>query len=205
MCFYIYRPYGDKMRKRAFVAMTGASGTIYGASILRELENAQIETYACATKDALANANAETGKQYKNISEYLTSMGVKNTVILSEDDHAAAPASGSYKIDYYIIAPASMGFMGRVASAVSSNLPERCADVALKERRPRVILFREMPLSNIHLENMLKLSQSGAIIMPAAPAFYGKPESINDLINFTTGKVFDILNIEHNLYKRWKS
>ena len=192
------------MRKRAFVAITGASGTIYAATVLRALESAGIETFVSATGDAIANANAETGKDYKCISEYLSDMQVKNTTVYSENDHGAPPASGSFKIDYYIVAPASMGFIGRVASSVSSNLPERCADVALKERRPLVILFRETPLSSIHLENMLKLSQTGAIIMPAAPAFYGKPQTIDDLVNFTAGKVLDILNIEHNLYKRWK-
>lgn len=191
------------MKKRAFVAITGASGSIYGATILRELEKAGVETYVCATNDALANANAEMGKNYNNIKDYLTDMGVKNTIIFSEDDHSAPPASGSFKIDYYIVAPASMGFTGRIASAVSSNLPERCADVALKERRPLIILFREMPLSSIHLENLLRLSNAGAIVMPASPAFYGNPAKIDDLINFTVGKVFDILGIEHNLYKRW--
>ncbi len=191
------------MKKRAFVAITGASGVIYGACLLKALEEAGIETYACATADALANANAETGGKYRDIKSYLYDMGVKNTILYSEDDHGAPPASGSFKTDYYIAAPASMGFVGRVASGVSSNLPERCADVALKERRPLAVLFRETPLSAIHLENLLRLSRAGTLIMPAAPAFYGKPESIGDLVNFTVGKVLDVLGIDNGLYKRW--
>ena len=130
---------------------------------------------------------------------------VKDVTIYDINDSGAAVASGSFKVDNYIIAPASMGFVGRVANGISSNLAERCADVAIKERRPLVILFREMPLSNIHLENLLKLNNSGAITMPAAPGFYHKVESINDLVDFVSGKVLDILSIENNCFKRWKS
>ena len=130
---------------------------------------------------------------------------ISDCIVYDINDSGAAVASGSFKVDNYIIAPASMGFIGRVANGVSSNLAERCADVAIKERRPLVILFREMPLSNIHLENLLKLNKSGVITMPAAPGFYHKPENINDLINFVSGKVLDILNIENNCFKRWKS
>lgn len=191
------------MNKKAFVAITGASGTIYGAYLLRELEKIGIETYSSYTKEALSNACAETGQKYSNFKDYLNDMGVKKTVLFEEDNISACVASGSFKIDFYITAPASMGFVGRVASGISLNLPERCADVALKEKRPLVILFRELPLSNIHLENLLKLSNSGAIIMPASPAFYHQPKNIDDLVLFTVGKIFDILDIENNLYKRW--
>lgn len=191
------------MNKKAFVAITGASGTIYGAYLLRELEKVGIETYASATKDALANARAETGVNYKNIKDYLNDMGVKNTTLFDENYSEAPVASGSFKVDYYITAPASMGYIGRIASGVSLNLPERCADVALKERRPLIILFREMPLSTIHLENLHKLSKVGAIIIPASPAFYYKPKNIDDLVCFTVGKIFDIINIDHNLFERW--
>jgi len=98
-----------------------------------------------------------------------------------------------------------MGFVGRCANGISASLIERCADVALKERRPLVVLFREMPLSTIHLENLTRLSQSGAVIIPAAPGFYNKPETIDDLVNFVTGKVLDVLRIDNNCYKRWEN
>lgn len=191
------------MKKRAFVALTGASGIIYGARLLKALEEIGLETYACATADALSNANAETNGKYDDIKAYLSDMGVKNAVFYSEDDHGAPPASGSFNVDYYIISPASMGFIGRIASGISSNLPERCADVALKERRPLAVLFREAPLSVIHLKNLLTLSDAGAIIIPAAPAFYGRPENINNLIDFMAGKVLDVLGIGNDLYRRW--
>ena len=90
-------------------------------------------------------------------------------------------------------------------SGISGSLIERCADVALKERRPLVVLFREMPLSTIHLKNLTRLSQSGAVIIPAAPGFYNKPETIDDLVNFVTGKVLDVLKIDNTCYKRWEN
>lgn len=191
--------------KKSFVALTGASGVIYGFGIIKALQNAGYQVYVTATNEALLNAQAETGQQYKDINDMFENNLIKDVTIYDINDSGAAVASGSFKVDNYIIAPASMGFVGRVANGISSNLAERCADVAIKERRPLVILFREMPLSNIHLENLLKLNNSGAITMPAAPGFYHTPVSINDLVDFVSGKVLDILNIENNCFKRWKS
>ena len=131
--------------------------------------------------------------------------GIENVILYNNNDLSSAAASGSFKMENYIIAPASMGFVGRTANGISASLIERCADVALKERRPLIVLFREMPLSTIHLENLTKLSKSGAVIIPAAPGFYNRPETINDLVNFVTGKVLDVLGIENNCYKRWEN
>ncbi len=191
--------------KHSFVALTGASCIKYGFGIIKALQKLGYQIHTTATEEALANAVAETGKTYSSIEEMYNLNGIENIIYYDNNNRGANVASGSFKIDHYIIAPASMGFVGRCANGISSNLIERCADVALKERRPLVILFREMPLSNIHLENLLKLSNSGAIIMPAAPAFYHNPENIDDLINFTAGKVLDVLGIENNCFKRWGS
>lgn len=191
--------------KKSFIALTGASGVLYGFGIIKAMQNAGYKVYVTATEEALLNASAETGLVYENISDMFEKNNIKDIEIYNINDSGAAVASGSFKVDNYIIAPASMGFVGRVANGISSNLAERCADVAIKERRSLVILFREMPLSNIHLENLLKLNNSGAITIPAAPGFYHKPESINDLVDFVAGKVLDVLNIENECFKRWKS
>lgn len=189
---------------RSFVALTGASGILYGFGVIKALQEAGYEIHTAATNEALANAEAETGVTYKSIEEMYKANGIENITIYDNSDLGVAVSSGSFKMEHYVIAPASMGFVGRSACGISSSLIERCADVALKERRPLVILFREMPLSAIHLENLAKLSQAGAIIMPAAPGFYNKPKTINDLVDFVAGKVLDVLGIENNCFKRWK-
>ena len=192
------------MTKRVFIGLTGASGVIYGLSIIKTLNTLGYETHITATYEALLNAEAESKIKFENINDMFEKNSISNSIIYDNNDLAASPSSGSFQIDTYIIAPASMGFIGRASSGISLNLIERCADVALKERKKLIILFREMPLSTIHLENMLKLSQAGAVIIPAAPGFYHKPETIDDLINFTAGKVLDAAGIENNCFKRWE-
>ena len=114
-----------------------------------------------------------------------------------------AIASGSYRTDAMVVAPCSMGFLASVAHGMADDLPERAADVMLKERRPLVLVPREAPLSLVHLRNLTSAAEAGAIIVPAMPAFYAKPESIDDLVNFVVGKVLDVLEVEHHLFKRW--
>lgn len=193
------------MKKRVFIGLTGASGVIYGFDVIKKFIDMGYETHIAATEEAKMNAEAETDKKYENIAGMFAENGITKAILYDNRDIGAAPASGSFKMDYYVIAPASMGFIGRTASGISSSLIERCADVAIKERKKIVILFREAPLSAIHLENMLTLSRAGAVIMPAAPAFYHNPKSIEDLISFTTGKILDILDIDNDCFKRWKS
>lgn len=189
--------------RRFFVGITGASGTLYGLKLISELANSENnEVYFSITPDGEVNLKIETG--IKSIDEIKNKITAKSNVKnIDYRDFTAPVSSGSFKVDSYVIIPASMGCVGRIASGVSSNLIERCADVALKERRKLVVVFREAPLNNIHLKNLLELSKSGAIIFPAAPAFYHEPKSIDDLINFIVGKIFDIIEVEHTLFKRW--
>lgn len=112
-------------------------------------------------------------------------------------------ASGSHRVDATIACPASMGFCASVAAGLGSDLPERAADVALKQRRPLVLVPRETPLSLIHLRNLTALAEAGAVVVPAMPAFYQRPATIDDQVNFVVGRVLDVLGIEHELFQRW--
>jgi 4-hydroxy-3-polyprenylbenzoate decarboxylase len=188
--------------RRVFLGVTGASGAVYAKDLIEQLPKHGCELHLCITPDALININLELQKDYKTAEDFLADIGTDST-LLDYKNFAAPVSSGSFKVDSYIVAPASMGFVGRAAGGISSNLIERCADVAMKERRKLIILFREMPLNLIHLENMALLTRAGAVILPAAPAFYHNPTEIGQLISFVTGKIFDIIEIEHNLYKRW--
>jgi 4-hydroxy-3-polyprenylbenzoate decarboxylase len=187
--------------KRIFLGITGASGAHYGKKLIEELAD-KCELHLCITPDGLTNVNIELGTEHKSAEGFLNSLNKK--AILHDSKNFAAPvSSGSFMVESYIVAPASMGFVGRAAGGISSNLIERCADVAMKERRSLVILFRETPLNLIHMENLTKLTRAGAVCMPASPGFYHSPKNIDDLISFVVGKIFDIISIQHNLYERW--
>ncbi len=131
------------------------------------------------------------------------SASADNLTIWSPENVAASISSGSYKTQGMIIAPCSMGTIANIAAGTSNNLIARAADVVLKERRKLVLLARETPLNTIHLRNMLTLSEMGAVVVPAAPGFYHKPQSIQDQINFVLGKALDVLGIENEMFLRW--
>ena len=123
--------------------------------------------------------------------------------LLGIDDFSAAIASGSGAADAMVVCPCSMGTLARIAGGISANLLERAADVMLKERRPLILVPRETPLNEIHLENMLRLARMGARVVPAMPAFYNHPTSIDDMVDFMVGRVLDSLGMENKLYSRW--
>jgi 4-hydroxy-3-polyprenylbenzoate decarboxylase len=125
--------------------------------------------------------------------------------VASDDDLFDAVVSGTSTGDATVVAPASMGFVGALSSGVGGGLARRAADVALKERRPLVVVPRETPLSLIHLRSLTALAEAGAIVVPAMPAFYQRPVSIDDMVNFVVGRVLDVLGVEHELYVRWRS
>jgi 4-hydroxy-3-polyprenylbenzoate decarboxylase len=127
----------------------------------------------------------------------------RTVTVFSNDDRGAPPASGSAFSSGMVVCPCSMGTLSAISVGASRSLIERAADVALKERRKLVLVPRETPLSAIHLQNMLRLSRAGAVIMPAAPGFYGRPQQIGELVDFVVARVLDQLGVEHQLGKRW--
>ncbi len=197
------------MDKNYTVAITGASGSIYGIRLVEELLKAGCHVNLVISetgKDVLLHeagidlhgTEEEAGKK---ALKYFKKKG--SITFFDNSNLFASVSSGSYKSDGMIIAPCSMGTLGRIASGHSQKLIERTADVMLKEKRRLIILPRETPLNQIHLENMLKLSKINVDIVPAMPAFYQRPKTMDDLVNFVVGKVLDLLNIEHNLFERW--
>jgi len=177
---------------RIAVAITGASGIVYGTRLIEVLKEKGIEHICLATDAAKKVTALESDGQ------------ILPSDCVDEDKIEYSVASGSYKVDAMVIIPCSMKTLSAVANGYSSNLVTRAADVVIKEGRQLIIVPRETPLNAIHLENMLKLSRIGVTILPAMPAFYHKPKSIDDLVDFVVGKVLDSLSIEHNLFRRWE-
>jgi 4-hydroxy-3-polyprenylbenzoate decarboxylase len=179
------------------IGITGASGIIYGIRILEVLSHKRnIETHLIISSAGARNIKYETG---------LTLERVRALAVYTYDinDIGARLASGSFKTDGMIIAPCTVKTMSALANSYTENLITRAADVTLKERRKLVILFRETPLHLGHIRNMERLTEMGGIIMPPVPAFYHKPQTIEDIVDQTIGKVLDMFNIEHDLYQRW--
>jgi 4-hydroxy-3-polyprenylbenzoate decarboxylase len=195
------------------VALTGASGAGYGLRLIRELLRRSAEVDVIASPTAMLIAEDELGLKMDvddpatAILDYLAKEDKGELTgklsFYPSDLITAPPASGSALRRDMIICPSSMGTLGRIASGVSTNLVDRAADCVLKERGTLVLVPRETPFNQIHLENMLRLSRAGAVILPAMPAFYSGPSSIDDLINFIVGKILDILGLQNDLYKRW--
>lgn len=196
--------------KRITLAWTGASGAPYGMRLLQVLLAADYEVFlliSSAAKVVLAtehgiklSANEERAKQ-----TLTTELGVATSKlhICGKDDWFSAVASGSAAPRQMVVCPCSMGSLAAIAHGMSNNLLERAADVVLKERGQLLLVVRETPLSSIHLENMLKVTQAGATIMPAAPGFYHRPNTVDDLIDFMVARILDHLGIEQQLQPRW--
>jgi 4-hydroxy-3-polyprenylbenzoate decarboxylase len=175
------------------VGVTGASGIIYGVRLLESLPGKKT---VIVSDDAARIAEVELGIAKKEIM-------AKADRSYQNEDMFSPLASGSVKFDAMVIAPCSTSTMSKIACGIADNLITRIASVALKERRKLVLLIRETPLSSIHLGNMEKLSIAGAIVMPASPGFYPKPESVDDIVDFVVGRVMDELGVDNELYRRW--
>lgn len=184
------------------VGITGASGSIYGIRLIEELLKSGNEVHIIITDSGKQVLNYETDYTVDLLIKHLEEFG-SNIKIHDIDNLFAATASGSFKTDGMIILPCSMSTVGEIANGMSKNLLGRSADVCLKERRKLIVVPRETPFNTIHLKNMLSLTEAGAVILPAMPGFYHKPETIEDMIDFVVGKVMDTLGIENNLFKKW--
>ena len=189
-----------------FLGITGASGAPYAARLLQALVAAQAEVGICVSRAGFELLATELYQdtslsQAEILKRFLD--GMDGVAVHSEFDWRAPYASGSARVDGYVICPCSMGTLGTIASGTMSNLIHRAASVALKEGRKLVLVPRETPLSDIHLENMLRVRRAGAVILMAAPGFYNAPRTVDDLIEFVVGRCLDQLGIENKLTKRW--
>ena len=209
------------------IAITGASGSIYGVRLLKYLLEKKHTVYLTITKEGGLILKEEMGfnwqeqqiekeieqqkgkqKEMEKEIEKKIKRDLKLKEIklhyFSEENLSAPISSGSVKVDAMVVIPCSMKSLSGIACGYANNLVERAADVMLKEGRTLIIVPRETPLNSIHLRNMLTLSEIGVKIIPAMPAFYSCPEKIDDLVDFMVGKVLDSLGIENSLFRRWQ-
>ena len=200
----------NKTKQIISLAITGASGVQYGFRLLELLLQKEYTVYLMVSKAAQVVIGMETDIKLpgrsKDMQKFLLEKYVCDAGLLhvfGEDEWTAPTASGGGLVDAMVVCPCSMGALSAIATGASNNLIERSADVMLKERRKLILVPRETPYSDIHLENMLKLSRMGAVMLCANPGFYNKAESIEDLIDFVVAKILDQLNVEHQLQPRW--
>ena len=184
--------------------MTGASGAPYAVRLLQALNAADVPINLIISRTGwrlLAEEVAITTE-----AELRTSTGPwKRVVLYPDDDRGATPASGSAPSRGMVVCPCSMGTLASIAQGTTRSLIERAADVVLKERRKLILVPRETPYSMIHLENMLRLTQAGAVVLPASPGFYHRPKSMDELIDFVVGRILSQLGVEHSVGPRWQS
>ena len=183
--------------KRLVVGITGASGSIYALRLIDVLRAQGIEVHAVVTASGLRVLDYECGVAEAELTRRVD-------VLYPNADVGAAIASGSFRMDAMVVLPCSMKTAGAIAHGVTDDLLTRAADVTLKEGRRLLLVPRETPMHEIHLENLLRLARAGAVIMPAAPGFYHRPETLDDLVNMMVGKILDRLGIEVELFTRWR-
>lgn len=189
--------------KKIIVGITGASGSIYFVRLMERLINENICIYVVASEQGKKVLKYETGIELEAQIEVWKK--VNSEIYLEDNDNLFSPiASGSFGSDKMIIVPCSMSTLAEIANGITKTLLIRSADVMIKERKKLVIVPRETPLSSIHLENMLKLSNLGVTILQATPGFYNFPKTMDDLINFVVGKALDSLEIKNDSYIRWE-
>ncbi len=193
--------------KRVFVAVTGASGSVYADRLIQCLRGKVDRIYLCATeagKKVVEHELPGTSGLRALLNGEILGKDRELFRVFKSDDLFAPIASGSSAPTHMIVAPCSMGTLARIAHGMSSNLVERAADVCLKQKSPLILVPRETPLNAIHLRNMLTLAEMGSHIVPPVPAFYQKPETIEDLVDFIVGRLLEAVGInDHGLYDPW--
>jgi 4-hydroxy-3-polyprenylbenzoate decarboxylase len=192
------------------LAITGASGSIYGLRLLEQLIAAQCTVYLLISTPAKIVLETELGLTLPTESTQIQHFLVtryqarpQQLYVFDLNQWTAPPASGSAKIQAMVVCPCSGGTLGAIASGLSRSLIERAAEVMLKEHRKLILVTRETPLSVIHLENMLRLARLGCVILPASPGFYYQPQQIEQLVDFIVARILDQLDIPHTLLPRW--
>ena len=186
----------DNKSERLIVGMTGATGAIFGVRLLQVLEGSAVETHLVMSKWATRTLIHETPYTVEEVKQAADFYYASN-------DLGASISSGSFLTKGMVVAPCSMRTLAAIAQGAGDNLIHRAADVILKERRKLVLVARETPLSDIHLENMLKLSRMGAVILPPVPAFYNHPRAIDDIVNHTVMRILDQFDIHMDVAARW--
>ena len=187
----------DSRPRRLVIAITGATGAVYGVRLLQQLSGTPgVETHLVVSDAAVLTLHQETGLSRRDV-EALAHVVHKNR------DIGAAIASGSFQSDGMIVAPCSMKTLAAVALGLSDNLIARAADVVLKERRRLVLMVRETPFNLAHLRNMTAVTEMGGIIFPPLPSFYHRPASIDEMVDHTVGRVIDLFGVDHTLAPRW--
>jgi len=187
----------DRRQRRLIIAITGATGAVYGVRLLEILRQISgIETHLLVSEAGVLNLHQELGMDRKSV-------GTLAHVVHNVRDVGASIASGSFTSDGMIVAPCSMKTLAAVAHGLSDNLITRAADVVLKERRRLVLMVRETPLNLAHLRNMVAVTEMGAIVFPPLPGFYHRPQSIAEMVDHTLARVLDLFDIPHTLAPRW--
>ncbi len=183
--------------KKILVGITGASGSIYGVRLLQELQKQDILVHLILSNTAERICSYETGESIEKIHGFVDK-------VYSNDDLFAGPASGSFLLDGMVIVPCSMKTLAAISLGYADTLITRSAICMLKEKRQLIVVPRETPMDLSGLKNMVRLSEAGGIVLPAAPGFYHQPCSVSDLVDFIVGKILDQLQISHSLFNRWK-
>lgn len=196
--------------KTVTLAMTGASGAPYGLRLLQCLIAADVRVYLILSRASEIVINTETSHELPSgitaqLAYFTEFTGAKEgqLVLFEREDWFSPVASGSSSPAQMVICPASGGTISSIATGASNNLIERAADVALKERRQLIVVPRETPYSEIHLQNMLSITRMGAVVLPASPGFYQKPASIDDLVDFVVARILDQLGVDQTILKKW--
>lgn len=186
-----------RVTQRIIIGISGASGAIYGVRMLEALRDTPVETHLVMSPMAQVTLATETSYRLKDVQALADELH-------QPKDLGANISSGSFKTMGMVVAPCSMRSLAEIATSLTSSLLTRAADVVLKERRKLVLMVRETPLTLVHLRNMATVSEMGGIIAPPVPAFYQRPETLDDIVNHSVGRVLDMFDIEHQLVQRWQ-